>query len=166
MNNIICPVPNEQRPINEFNNISNSWITSWPLLEKGTFLKRLLCTWLLILPIIFTISSGSIYLRNNIYILITISFTAALILPLLLLIRQWLSWKYIFRRLKSVHIEYEESGWYDGQIWQKPIEWRTKDLLIAQHEVQPIISDVEKLIYLSTLLLLIGLFLSISITKF
>ena len=91
------------------------------------------------------------------------SLTGALTLPILLLIRQWLSWKYIFRRLKSVNIEYEESGWYDGQIWQKPIEWRTKELLIAQHEVQPIITNVEKLIYQSTLILLIGLFLSISI---
>ena len=163
MINISCPVPNEQRPINEFNKISNSWIISWPLLTKSLFIKRLIFSWLLMLPIILTISGGSIYLRSNIYILMTISFTGALILPLLLLIRQWLSWKYIFRRLISVNIEYEESGWYDGQIWQKPMEWRAKDLLIAQHEVQPILTDVEKLIYLSTLLLLIGLFLSISI---
>ncbi len=166
MNNFSCPVPNDQRPINEFNNISNSWILSWPLLEKAIFLKRLIFSWLLILPIILIISGGSFYLRNNTYILIIISLTGALILPILLLIRQWLSWKYIFKRLKSITIEYEESGWYDGQIWQKPIEWRSKDLLIAQHEVLPIITDVEKLIYLSTFLLLIGFFLSISIINF
>ena len=163
MNNIICPVPEEQRPINELNNISKSWIISWPLKDKSVFLKNLIFSWLMTLPIALTISSGSIYLKNNIYILVVISSTVALMLPIILLIRQWLSWRYIFNRLKSVNIEYEESGWYDGQIWQKPIEWRTKDLLIAQHEVQPIITDVEKLIYLSTFLLLMGLILSIFI---
>ena len=40
MNNIICPVPHDQRPTNEFNNISNSWIISWPLLEKSIFFKK------------------------------------------------------------------------------------------------------------------------------
>ncbi len=166
MNNITCPVPKEQRPINEFNNISKSWIISWPLLGKHILFKRLIFSWVLILPIILIISGGSIYLKSNTYSLIIISSTCALVLPILLLARQWLSWKYVFNRLKSVNIEYEESGWYDGQTWQKPIEWRTKDLLIAQHEVQPIITDVEKLIILSTSLLLTGSFLSISILNF
>ncbi len=166
MNNLVCPVPDEQRPINEFNSISNSFIISWPLLDKSIYFKKLIYSWLLILPIILTISGGSIYLRNNTYMLIIISSTGSLILPISLLIRQWLSWKYIFKRLKSINIEYEESGWYDGQIWQKPIEWRTKDLLIAHHEVQPILTDVEELIHLSVFLLLIGLLLSISIINF
>ncbi len=166
MNDIACPVPFDQRPINEFNHISNSLIISWPLLDKNIFFRRLVFSWVLILPIMLTISGGSIYLQNNTYILIIIASTTALILPILILTRQWLSWKYIFRRLKSVNIEYEESGWYDGQIWKKPIEWRTRDLLIAQHEVQPIITNVEKLIFISTLLLLTGIFISISMKNY
>ncbi len=163
MNNIICPVPLQQRPLNEFNDISNSWIISWPLLDKKSFIKKLIFSWLSILPITIIISSGSSYLADNPYICVIVSLTDALILPLLLLIRQWLSWKYIYRRLESINIEYEESGWYDGQIWQKPIEWRNKDLLIAQHEVQPLITHIERYINLCTLLLISGLVLSLSI---
>jgi len=39
MNKIICPVPLNQRPLNEFNSIRNSWIISWPFLEKNIFYR-------------------------------------------------------------------------------------------------------------------------------
>ena len=150
MNKDICPVPFKQRPLNEFNSIRNSWIISWPLLEKNIFYRKLLISWILTNPISLTISYGSEYLRNNIFELIFTSLTASLLLPILLLSRQWLSWIYIHKRLSSENIEYEESGWYDGQIWEKPIDWRAKDLLIAQHQVKPILDHVKMIIILLT----------------
>ena len=146
MNNIICPVPRDQRPLNEFNSIRNSWINSWPLLEKKFFYRKLILSWIFITPISLIISYGSDYLKNNILELTLISITSALLFPLLLLSRQWLSWLYIYKRLNSENIEYEESGWYDGQIWEKPIDWRAKDLLIAQHQVKPIINHLQIII--------------------
>ena len=149
MNNIICPVPQEQRPLNEFNSIRNSWIISWPLLEKRIFYRKLIFSWILILPISLIISYGSDYLKNNIFELTLISLTSSLVFPLLLLSRQWLSWIYIYKRLNSENIEYEESGWYDGQVWEKPIDWRAKDLLISQYQVKPILTHLEKIIVIS-----------------
>ena len=95
MNKIICPVPLNQRPLNEFNSIRNSWIISWPLQEKIVFYKKLLYSWIFITPISLVISYGSDYLKNNIFELILISLTTALMLPILLLSRQFLSWIYI-----------------------------------------------------------------------
>ena len=143
MNKTICPVPLNQRPLNEFNSIRDSWIISWPLLDKSIFYRNLLYSWIFITPISFLISYGSNYLKNNIFDLTFISLTSSLIFPILLLVRQWLSWIYIYKRLNSEKIEYEESGWYDGQIWEKPIDWRAKDLLIAQHQVKPILNQIE-----------------------
>ena len=143
MNKIICPVPLEQRPLNEFNSISNSWIISWPLLEKNIFYRKLLYSWIFITPISLIISYGSNSLKNNIFNLTFISLTSSLIFPILLLSRQWLSWIYIYKRLNSENIEYEESGWYDGQVWEKPIDWRAKELLIAQYQVKPILSHIK-----------------------
>ena len=148
MNNQICPVPLNQRPLNEFNNIRNSWIISWPFLERNIFYRKLVISWLFITPVSFTISYGSDYLKNNIYELLFISFTASLAFPVILLIRQWLSWVYIYKRLNSEKIEYEESGWYDGQTWEKPIDWRAKDLLIAQHQIKPVLKHLEVIIVL------------------
>ncbi len=151
---IICPVPLNQRPLNEFESIRNSWIISWPFLEKKIFYRKLIFSWLFITPLSLTISYGSDYLKNNIFELTIVSFTASLFFPILLLIRQWLSWIYIYKRLNSENIEYEESGWYDGQIWEKPIDWRTKELLIAQHQVKPILDLIEKTIILIIFILL------------
>ena len=146
MNKIKCPVPLDQRPLNEFNSIRKSWIISWPLLEKKFFYRKLLYSWILIAPISLLISYGSDNLRNNIFELTFVSLTASLIFPILLLSRQWLSWVYIYKRLNSESIEYEESGWYDGQTWEKPINWRAKDLLIAQHQVKPILNHLKMLV--------------------
>ena len=143
MNKIICPVPSNQRPLNEFNSIRNSWIISWPLLERNLFYRKLTFSWLLITPISLIISYGSDNLKNNIFELTIVSFTASLAFPILLLIRQWLSWIYIYKRLNSEKIEYEESGWYDGQTWEKPIDWRAKDLLIAQYQIKPVLNHLE-----------------------
>jgi len=148
MNKIICPVPQNQRPINEFNSIRNSWIISWPFLERNIFYRKLMFSWLFITPVSLTISYGSDYLKNNIFELIFLSFTASLAFPILILIRQWLSWVYIYKRLNSEKIEYEESGWYDGQTWEKPISWRAKDLLIAQHQIKPILNHLKVIILL------------------
>ena len=148
MNKIICPVPQNQRPLNEFNNISNSWIISWPLQQKSIFYRKLIFSWIIITPISLIISYGSDYLKNNIFDLFLTSSVASLIFPILLLSRQWLSWIYIYRRLNSENIEYEESGWYDGQVWEKPIDWRAKDLLIAQYQVKPVINHLKVIIVL------------------
>tara|TARA_B100000700_G_scaffold270166_1_gene312101 strand:+ start:125 stop:622 length:498 start_codon:yes stop_codon:yes gene_type:complete len=164
MDKIICPVPLTQRPLNEFNSIRNSWIISWPLLDKKRFYRKLLYSWILITPISLLISYGSNYLKNNIIELTFISLTASLLLPILLLSRQWLSWIYIYRRLNSENIEYEESGWYDGQIWEKPIDWRSKDLLIAQHQVKPILDHLKSIIiFLIASILILLLFILLQI---
>ena len=157
MNNIICPVPLNQRPLNEFNNIRNSWIISWPLLEKSIFYRKLIYSWIFTMPISLIISYGSSYLKNNIFLLSFISLTASLLLPILLLTRQWLSWIYIYKRLNSENIEYEETGWYDGQVWEKPIDWRAKDLLIAQHQVKPILDHLKIIVILLTAIILFSL---------
>ena len=156
MDNSICPVPQNQRPLNEFNSIRNSWIISWPFLERNIFYRKLIFSWLLIIPVSLTISYGSDYLKNNIFELIFLSLTASIAFPILLLIRQWLSWVYIYKRLNSEKIEYEESGWYDGQTWEKPIDWRAKDLLIAQYQIKPILDHLKVIILLLLLVIIIS----------
>ena len=164
MNNITCPVPVKQRPLNEFNSIRNSWIISWPLLDKNIFYRKLLYSWILFIPISLIISYGSNSLKNNIFDLTLISLMASLLLPLFLLSRQWLSWKYIYKRLNSENIEYEESGWYDGQVWEKPIDWRSKDLLIAQHQVKPILNHIKTILIIFTVTILFLLFIYLEVS--
>ena len=163
MNKKICPVPKNQRPLNEFNNIRNSGIISWPMQPKNIFYRKLIFSWIITIPFSLMISYGSDYLKNNNFALIFISLTASFFIPTILLLRQWLGWIYIYKRLNSENIEYEESGWYDGQIWEKPVDWRAKDLLIAQHQVKPITNHLEKIIILISIVLFSLLFIFLKI---
>ena len=157
----ICPVPKQQIPLVEYQDLSESWFFTLPTSKDNKFIHILFLSWLIMICIIIIISTGSYQLRENIPILLILSLFSGLLLPLLIIIRQWLAWNYILNRLKSENIEYEKSGWYDGQVWEKPINLRSRDLLIAQHEVIPIISSLKKPLLLISCLELFGIVLSL-----
>ncbi len=75
-------------------------------------------------------------------------------IPLLISIRLYLGWNHVFKRLTSEKVEYEESGWYDGQVWMKPLVLKEKESLIASVEVRPILKN---LIQISSILMILAL---------
>ena len=155
-NTTSCPVPPEQRPLQEFRDLCDSWFFVWPRDTQRSLNRALLISWLLILPVSALIVSGSITLRRHPLQLVLAAAVASLVLPLLLLVRQWLGWTYIHRRLMDHRIEYEESGWYDGQVWEKPLVWRQQDYLVARHQVGPILSRLARAMALAAGLMLAG----------
>ena len=60
------------------------------------------------------------------------------------MVRLYLGWKYIGDRLKKTKIVYEESSWYDGQVWEKPLEIYNRDRLIFNYQVEPVLKRLEK----------------------
>ena len=112
--------------------------------------------WLLALGPCLLVATGSIPLRHDLPRLLSAAAVAAVLLPLLLLCRQWLGWRYVHRRLICERVEYEESGWYDGQVWEKPLGWRQQDLLVARHEVAPVLVRLGRGMALAGSLLLVG----------
>jgi hypothetical protein len=102
------------------------------------------------------VASGSWVLRHHLGQLWLAAAVAALLLPILLLLRQWLGWCTIHQRLVSEAVIYEESGWYDGQRWEKPLSWRQQDLLVAQHQVRPVLQRLQRALLLSLGLALLG----------
>lgn len=151
-----CPVPPEQRPLQEFNQLEQSWFFRWPSEGPGSLRNALAFNWLLMLPLTLLIASGSAPLRHNTPRLVIAGAVAALTLPLLLLVRQWLGWTYVQRRLISERVAYEESGWYDGQVWEKPLAWRQRDLLVARHQVRPVLLRLQSGLAITAALLLFG----------
>jgi hypothetical protein len=152
---IACPVPPEQRPLREYEQLLRSWFFVWPAGQPRGLFKPLLISWLLALAPSLLVSSGSLSLRHDPVRLLLAAAAAALLLPLFLLLRQWLGWTYVQRRLVAIEVDYEESGWYDGQTWQKPLAWRQQDLLVATHQVAPVLQRLQRVI-LFTLALLLG----------
>ena len=68
--------------------------------------------------------------------------------------RLFIGWDHVFKRLISEKVEYEESGWYDGKTWLKPLNIKERESLIASKEVKPILNN---LIQISSIILVIAL---------
>ena len=65
----------------------------------------------------------------------------------------------MFRRLTSEKVEYEESGWYDGQVWIKPLILKERESLIASKEVKPILTNLIQIFSIIAVLSLSGILL-------
>ena len=151
-----CPVPREQQPTNEFIELSKSRMFSWPKTKKSLILV-LIKFWLGAFVLFLIISSGSIYFQTFILKYILLSFFSSLSVPLLISVRLYLGWNHIFKRLTSEKIEYEESGWYDGQVWIKPLVLKEKESLIASIEVKPILKNLIQIFSIISVLALSGI---------
>ena len=158
MNQFNCPVPKDQQPTNEFIELSKSKIFTWPK-SKKSFSFILLKFWMGTFFIFVVISTGSAYFETSTLRYILLSFFSSLSLPFLFSIRLYLGWNHIFKRLTSEKVEYEESGWYDGQIWIKPIKLKEKESLIASLEVKPILKNLIQILSIIIIVALIGILL-------
>ena len=158
MNDPKCPVPREQQPTNEFIELSKSIIFSWPKNKKSLFLV-LIKFWVASFLMFLIISSGSIYFKTSLLKYVLLSFFSSLSIPLLISIRLYLGWNHIFKRLTSERVEYEESGWYDGQVWIKPLILKEKESLIASIEVKPILQNLIQVLSIILVLALSGVLL-------
>ena len=156
MNQSKCPVPREQQPTNEFIELSKSRIFSWPKTKKS-LITILINFWVGAFILFLAISSGSVYFKTSLLKYILLSFFSSLSIPLLITIRLYLGWNHIFKRLTSEKIEYEASGWYDGQVWEKPLVLREKEILIASIEVKPILKNLIQILSIISVLALSGI---------
>ena len=156
MSEFKCPVPKEQQPTNEYIELSKSLFFSWPKTKKSLILV-LIKFWLGAFVLFLVISSGSIYFKTSLLKYVLLSFFSSLSIPLLISLRLYIGWNHVFKRLTSERIEYEESGWYDGQVWIKPLVLKEKESLIASIEVKPILKNLIQIFSIISVLALSGI---------
>jgi len=150
-----CPVPFDQQPLNEYFLLKDSKLFAWSIRERRqyflTTVYLFIAVFIICYPIIFWINPIKHFFIKSIIVNILVS---TLIL-LLLFIRLYLGWSYIIKRLLSATVFYEESGWYDGQIWIKTAESLMQDRLIGLYEIMPFIKRIQySIIFLLFFLLL------------
>nr|YP_009774064.1 conserved hypothetical plastid protein [Caulacanthus okamurae]QIZ74681.1 conserved hypothetical plastid protein [Caulacanthus okamurae] len=135
----LCPVPFDQQPLNEYAELKKSCFFAWSILSLKEYILAILALFNFLLislsPFVWLIVYSRISLfRFILYDVITVNF-----IFILIFIRLYLGWSYIIKRLISATVFYEESGWYDGQVWVKTADSLTKDRLIGVYEVYPLI---------------------------
>lgn len=133
----------EQRPINEYRTLADSWFFRWGKRELLDYLKPVALIWLGSFVVSGPVSAASFLPGRYPIEFLGWAVAGACILPILCVIRLYLGWSYIRQRLFATKILYEESGWYDGQVWEKNPEMLDQDRLVAQYEVQPLLQRMQ-----------------------
>lgn len=139
-----CPVPREQQPQYEYQQLQDSWFFSWVTLETRSYITKILGLGLILLLITAPIAAASFAPTEYPVKFAIASFAGSGFLATLFLVRLYLGWFYLRDRLYRAKIFYEESGWYDGQIWEKPQSMLNRDRLIVTYEIQPILIRLQK----------------------
>ncbi|MFM9103475.1 MAG: CGLD27 family protein, partial [Cyanobium sp.] len=103
----LCPVPPEQRPLRQYEELRQSWFFAWPSESLAGLLRPLAISWLLVVPFTLLVASGSWVLRHDLPRLVVAGLAAAIALPTLLLVRQWLGWSTVHARLVRERVDYE-----------------------------------------------------------
>ncbi|XP_048232414.1 protein CONSERVED IN THE GREEN LINEAGE AND DIATOMS 27, chloroplastic isoform X2 [Ricinus communis] len=138
-------VPFEQRPVNEYASLKDGPLYSWGELAPGPLFLRLGGLWLVTFTVLgVPISAASFNPEREPLRFVLAAGTGTLLLVSLIILRIYLGWSYVGDRLLSAVVPYEESGWYDGQMWVKPPEVLARDRLLGSYKVKPVISLLKQ----------------------
>ncbi|CAI9276713.1 unnamed protein product [Lactuca saligna] len=138
-------VPFEQRPVNEYSSLKEGPLYSWGELSPRSFFIRVGGLWLVTFTVLgLPVSAASFNPSNDPLRFLLAAGTGTLFLVSLVVLRIYLGWSYVGDRLLSAVIPYEESGWYDGQMWVKPPEILARDRLLGSYKVKPVIKLLKQ----------------------
>ncbi|CAI7787305.1 unnamed protein product, partial [Closterium sp. NIES-54] len=152
-----CPVPEEQQPINEYQSLLESAVFPWVTLDGLNYALRLVGVGVVVSALIgWPVASLTFDPKRDALQCLLGSLGGGQLAVTLAALRLYLGWSYIGNRLFSATVEYEETGWYDGQVWVKTPELLARDRLLASYKVKPVLNRLK-----STLL---GLGLSLAAT--
>ena len=148
----VCPVPFDQQPLNEYVSLKQSCFFSWSVLSIDKYFNTIYTIFFVLfiffIPFVFALMPLNTKILQS--ILLDISIVTFILI--IIFIRLYLGWSYVIKRLVSATVFYEESGWYDGQIWVKTVESMTKDRLVGLYEVTPYIYRIKFSLLISIVL--------------
>ncbi|KAL7187756.1 hypothetical protein ACSBR1_037751 [Camellia fascicularis] len=126
-----CPVPLDQQPMNEYQSLSSSFPFSWASGDLVEYCSRLFVTGASFalfvgLPVSWFGSAGA---QSEPLKPALAAVSSGLFVVTLAVVRMYLGWAYVGNRLLSATVEYEETGWYDGQISKRISNGMSKNSL-------------------------------------
>jgi hypothetical protein len=139
----LCPVPEDQKPINEYIGLKENLLTSWITLSIQNYNKKILS---IFLGIFVFVSVFQIFSFQGIYYLFEWSlenFFLSNILLLFLFLIILSRWFQTYNRFESARLFYEEASWYDGQIWEKPLLLIKNDQLLKSQKIRPLLKRIQ-----------------------
>lgn len=155
--NLEQAVPDEQRPVNELAQLKDSLVFSWATLDAGAYFARFATVWVFFYFLLAApVAAGSFDPAKQPVEFVLAGATGGLLVVSVLVLRIYLGWAYVGNRLLSATVEYEETGWYDGQIFVKPPEVLTRDRLLGTYQVKPVLLKLRQTLLVSASALLLS----------
>jgi hypothetical protein len=139
-------VPMDQRPVNEFLDVTSQPMFGWASTQSGNvgLLLRLLILYGIMFATVCYPIAGATYTQSGFEIQkIVAANVGDLLFILFILIRLYSGWAYIGSRLTSSVIEYEETGWYDGDFERKSKTELARDRMLYTNQVQPVVERLR-----------------------
>jgi hypothetical protein len=160
---LFCPVPENQKPMNEFLSFQENFLNKWIRGSKQKYKKNLLNLYILDfflnLFLFFPFQNFKGY--NSILPFFFLINFYTLIIFFFLFFIFFVRWILLENRFKNARLFYEEGSWYDSQIWEKPFFLIKNDRLLTTQKIQPILQKISKsTIFLFYLVLFLELILS------
>lgn len=174
---LLCPVPEDQKPINTYIGLKENQLTNWTTLSKKNYDKKLLSLFSFFFVLV-SFFRFPIYLVSNLlnslsfeelnlqvlkvspyffdWLLINLAISLNFLFFLILVI--FARWKQIEKEFNEPRLFYEEASWYDGQVWEKPFSILKNDKLISTQKIKPILERISRTIF-TLLSLNLGVFL-------
>ncbi len=132
-------MPDEQQPLNEYRELQESGFFQWGTMAIPAYLRKLAWSWGWSWAIAGPVAAASFPPAKHPLPFFLMGFMGASLFLALIVLRLYLGWVYVYSRLANDTVFYEESGWYDGQVWSKPLAVQTQDKLVVTYQVQPVL---------------------------
>ncbi|MBP0000238.1 MAG: CGLD27 family protein [Cyanobacteria bacterium SID2] len=139
-----CPVPEEQQPINEYQALKESCLFRSSQGTLSEYIQALAWIWIPSWVVVAPVAAASFPPAKLPVQFFLSAFTGVSFVLSLGVLRLYLGWKYVRDRLDRPVVEYEESGWYDGQTWTKPPDILTRDRLVASFGIDPVLKRLSR----------------------
>jgi len=146
-NFFLCPLPEDQKPINLYLKTKENPFLSWTTFSEKAYHQRIfsffLFNFLFIFVLRFHLLQSFSYFGEWILINSIVNFVSLNLFLIFVLAR----WKQIEKEFQSPYIVYEETSWSDAERWEKPNSIQRQDNLLNQQKVTPVIQRLIRTIF-------------------
>jgi hypothetical protein len=133
---LLCPVPEDQKPMKEYMIIrENSWLTFF---ANQNYQSKFLGYFSTFTTVLFGFKLLTAKQVSSPVDLFFQTFFQVSFFFFFLLCIAFFRWRDVQTRLNQARLVYEESSWYDGQIWEKPLFLIKNDRLLTSQKILPI----------------------------
>lgn len=145
---LLCPVPDEQKPMNQYIELKETTFFSWIVQasEKKANLFRSL-----VFPFLFFFSIQLFFFPAGLLQKVIFSLQILVLVRFFLFFVTFFRWRDSYISFSKSIILYEEASWFDTQFWEKPFFLIKNDKLIATQKIRPQLQRLKKLIVNSLL---------------